>query len=148
MLFQVDGVSSTLPRKLENGKGRVYHSGLFIVVETDFGVELIYDPKGSVILRIPSTYGGAPKGLCGNFNADSSDDLVKGDPLATAAASLIQNGNIQCEASCGAAACPEPDKDKVPEAQKACDIIKAAEGPFSDCHSVVNPDPFFKDCVK
>ncbi|XP_034553559.1 IgGFc-binding protein-like [Notolabrus celidotus] len=147
---KVDGIRVSLPLSLNEGKVRVYQNGIHIVVETDFGLKLTYNTVADLVLQIPSTYHSAPSGLCGNFNADPSDDSMegKGDPLAAAAFWVVEKDDVQCEVDCGDTPCPGLDKEEVPESQKACDIIKSAQGPFEGCHSSVSPTPFYDICVK
>ncbi|XP_060936531.1 IgGFc-binding protein-like [Limanda limanda] len=64
------------------------------------------------------------------------------------AAWVEMSDGTPCETGCGASSCPGPDEEKVPEAKKACDIIKAQNGPFAGCHSTVPPTPDYDACVR
>ncbi|KAA8591972.1 hypothetical protein FQN60_017346, partial [Etheostoma spectabile] len=139
---KVNDVRVALPVSLADGKVRVNQNGIHIVIETGFDLKLTYDTVAGVLLEVPSTYRSSPRGLCGNYNGDLSDDP------ASAAAWLVKTENVVCEASCGATPCPEPEQQKVPEAQKDCDIIKAQQGPFAGCHSTVPPTPDYEACVR
>ncbi|CAJ1061894.1 IgGFc-binding protein-like [Xyrichtys novacula] len=144
---KIDDVAVVLPWSLDNDKVLITQHCNFIVLETDFGLKVTYDTKGGVVLQIPSTYHNAPRGLCGNNNNDPSDDMENGDPLETANLWLVSIDDVQCEASCGAATCPGPDDGNVPNAETDCGIIKSPEGPFVECHTTVEPSPYFDACV-
>uniref|UniRef100_A0A8C9YAT7 VWFD domain-containing protein n=1 Tax=Sander lucioperca TaxID=283035 RepID=A0A8C9YAT7_SANLU len=139
---KVNNVRVSLPVSLADGKVQVNQNGIHIIIETDFDLKLTYDSVAGVLLQVPSTYRSSPRGLCGNYNGNLSDDS------ASAAVWLVKKDNTVCEASCGATSCPGPDPQKVPEAQKDCDIIKAQQGPFAGCHSTVPPTPDYDACVR
>uniref|UniRef100_UPI0037E7E52E IgGFc-binding protein-like n=1 Tax=Semicossyphus pulcher TaxID=241346 RepID=UPI0037E7E52E len=145
---KVDDIRTALPVFLDDGKVRVNQNGLHIIVETDFGLRMTYDTVGGVVVQIPSTYQSAPSGLCGNYNADASDDLEEGKPEDTAAAWVVNNNDVKCDTNCGATPCPGENKEKVPDAEEKCKIIKAEQGPFEGCHSTVKPTPYYDTCVK
>ncbi|KAK1896268.1 IgGFc-binding protein [Dissostichus eleginoides] len=148
--IKVDDIRVFLPVALADGKVRAHQNGINIIIESDFGLRLTYDTLAGVILQLPSTYHSAPKGLCGNYNGKLSDDPSSaGETSADTEESLvIEKDEEPCEPSCGATSCPEPDENKVPDAKKACDIIKSKKGPFSGCHSTVAPTPDYKACVR
>ncbi|TDH12248.1 hypothetical protein EPR50_G00069860 [Perca flavescens] len=139
---KVNQVRVSLPVSLADGKVRVNQNGIHIIIETDFDLKMTYDSVAGVLLQVPSTYHSSPRGLCGNYNGDLSDDPT------SAAVWLVKKENVVCEASCGATSCPEPDQQKVPEAKKDCDIIKAQQGPLAGCHSTVPPTPDYEACVR
>ncbi|KAM6967545.1 IgGFc-binding protein-like [Aplochiton taeniatus] len=60
----------------------------------------------------------------------------------------IKQEGVTCKTGCGKSPCPKPDKNKLPEANKACSIIKANPGPFVGCHGVVAPSQYYDACVK
>ncbi|XP_070767732.1 IgGFc-binding protein-like [Enoplosus armatus] len=146
--IKVDDIRVSLPASLADGKVRAHQNGIHIIIETDFDLKLTYDSVAGVFLRIPSTYRGSTQGLCGNYNGELSDDLASasGKPADTEAW-VVKKDDTTCETSCGTTPCPEPDEQKVPEAKKACDIIKAQQGPFAGCHSTVPPTPDYDACV-
>lgn len=147
-MSQVDDIRVSLPVSLANGQVRAHQNGINIIVETDFDLKLTYDSVAGVILQIPSTYSGSPRGLCGNYNGKPSDDLAGKQPGDTSAAWAVTEDDTSCDTSCGAGSCPEPDEQKVPEAKKACDVIKAQQGPFAGCHATVSPTPNYDACVR
>ncbi|XP_034005233.1 IgGFc-binding protein-like [Trematomus bernacchii] len=148
--IKVDDIRVFLPVALADGKVRAHQNGINIIIESDFGLRLTYDTLAGVILQLPSTYHSAPKGLCGNYNGKLSDDPSSaGETSADTEESLvIEKDEEPCKPGCGATSCPKPDENKVPDAKKACDIIKSKKGPFSGCHSTVAPTPDYEACVR
>ncbi|CAB1446239.1 unnamed protein product [Pleuronectes platessa] len=147
---KVNDVRVPLPVSLVDGKVRAYQNGISIIIETDFDLKLTYDCMAGVFLQIPSTYHSSPLGLCGNYNGKVSDDLgsAKKKPADMVADWVEMSDQTSCETGCGASSCPGPDDKKVPEAKKACDIIKTEKGPFAGCHSTVTPTPDYDACVR
>ncbi|XP_068590666.1 IgGFc-binding protein-like [Cebidichthys violaceus] len=149
--IKVDDVRASLPVSLADGQVRAHQNGINIIIETDFDLKLTYDSVAGVFLQIPSTYGGLPRGLCGNYNGEPTDDLTLTagkKPADTSAAWVVTTDNTTCDTGCGAASCPGPDEQKGPEAEKACNIIKAQQGPFAGCHATVKPTPDYDACVR
>ncbi|XP_065813942.1 IgGFc-binding protein [Labrus bergylta] len=148
---KVDDIKVTLPVSLAKERVQIQQNGVNIIVETDFGLKVTYDTQSGVVVHLPSTYHSATSGLCGNYNGDVSDDLVGeiGNPEDTAAASVVEEDeDVKCDTSCQEASCPKTDKEKDPDAEKNCDIIKSAQGPFEGCHSTVKPTPYYDACVR
>ncbi|XP_074510552.1 IgGFc-binding protein-like [Sebastes fasciatus] len=147
--IKVDDIRVFLPVSLADGKLRAHQNGIHIIVETDFDLKLTYDTVAGVFLQVPSTYRSSPRGLCGNYNGEAADDLGPADmSLDDIVALWVVKKDASCETGCGATSCPGPDKQKGPDAKKACDIIKAQQGPFAGCHSTVPPTPHYDACVK
>ena len=149
-LSKVNDIRVTLPVSLVDGKVQAYQNGISIIIETDFDLRLTYDCMAGVFLQIPSTYHSSPRGLCGNYNGNVSDDLAssKQKPADVVEDWVKMSDKTSCETGCDASSCPGPDKEKEPEAKKACDIIKDKQGPFAGCHSTVPPTPDYDACVR
>ncbi|XP_034384908.1 IgGFc-binding protein-like isoform X1 [Cyclopterus lumpus] len=143
--IKVDDVRVSLPVSLADGQVRAHQNGLHIIIETDFDLKLTYDSVAGVFLQIPSTYRGAPRGLCGNYTGEPSDDQA-----SAAAAWVVTEDDTVCDTSCGAGAgaCPVPDEQMGHKAKMACDIIRAQGGPFAGCHSTVSPTADYDACVR
>ncbi|KAG7492169.1 hypothetical protein MATL_G00012210 [Megalops atlanticus] len=146
---QVDGVIRNLPLLLRGGEVSIYLSGVHTVVNADFGLMVSYDGWSVVSITLPSSYRGGTCGLCGNFNGLPGDDFVTRSGVQAASASQFGTdwkvtGNYTCSDGCGES-CPIcPDQTM---AQMHCAVIRASNGPFSFCHSEVDPEPYFSDCV-
>uniref|UniRef100_A0A3B3UB36 VWFD domain-containing protein n=1 Tax=Poecilia latipinna TaxID=48699 RepID=A0A3B3UB36_9TELE len=88
-------------------------------------------------------------GLCGNFNGNPNDDFhTPSGALSNSAdafgAAWKVPGNYTCSDGCGSS-CAQCNDDRLARAQ--CEVIQAADGPFSFCHEEVDPAPYFSDCV-
>lgn len=94
-------------------------------------------------------YSGQTCGLCGNFNGNPNDEFhtpsgaVVSTPQEFGTAWKVP-GNYSCSDGCGSS-CPQCADERPARAQ--CHVIQAANGPFSFCHEVVDPTPYFNDCV-
>ncbi|TKS83231.1 Alpha-tectorin Precursor [Collichthys lucidus] len=87
---QVDGLTKTLPVKLELGAIKVYQSGVAVALETDFGLLVTYDGQHYASISLPSSYFNNTCGLCGNYNDDPADDPVL--PDGSLAESVVELG--------------------------------------------------------
>uniref|UniRef100_A0AAZ1XYP6 VWFD domain-containing protein n=1 Tax=Oreochromis aureus TaxID=47969 RepID=A0AAZ1XYP6_OREAU len=88
-------------------------------------------------------------GLCGNFNGNSNDDFYTPSGVTVASPDEFGQawkvpGNYTCSDGCGSS-CPRCANEQ--PARDQCEVIQAADGPFSFCHEVVHPAPYFSDCV-
>uniref|UniRef100_A0A671TXT3 VWFD domain-containing protein n=1 Tax=Sparus aurata TaxID=8175 RepID=A0A671TXT3_SPAAU len=88
-------------------------------------------------------------GLCGNFNGNQNDDFQTPSGMAVSTpdefgTSWKVAGNYTCSDGCGSS-CPQCTNELPARAQ--CEVIQAADGPFSFCHEQVDPAPYFNDCV-
>ncbi|XP_051922507.1 IgGFc-binding protein-like [Hippocampus zosterae] len=147
--IKVDGIRVSLPASLADGNVQAYQNGINIIIETDFDLKLTYDAVAGIVLQIPSTYQGLPSGLCGNYNGQSSDDPASEEAKPGSTSDfIVEKDDVTCETGCGDTSCPDPNGQKTPEAEKACDIIRARQGPFSGCHATVSPVPHFDACVR
>uniref|UniRef100_A0A3B3R8S4 VWFD domain-containing protein n=1 Tax=Paramormyrops kingsleyae TaxID=1676925 RepID=A0A3B3R8S4_9TELE len=113
----VNGVRVTPPVSLPGGV-KVYLSGTFVVLETDFGLRVRYDGNHHADVTLPSSYWGLLCGLCGNYNDQPSDDNLKPDGK------------------------PEPNTDLLGESWQVSD-----NRIFKPCHSVVPPGVYYENCV-
>ncbi|XP_043936388.1 IgGFc-binding protein-like [Protopterus annectens] len=149
----VNGILTALPYYVDTNKVRVYRSGVFAMVETDFGLAVKFDCNSALSATLPSTYARSVKGLCGNYNQNSKDDFTMPDGvLATTAVKFGDSwkvGNVpgcapECTGTCPV--CNEAQKQKY-RTDKFCGIIISKTGPFRDCLAVVDPTPYFENCV-
>ncbi|XP_071318951.1 alpha-tectorin-like isoform X2 [Trachinotus anak] len=147
-VVEVNGITTNLPVVL-NGNVSIFASGAQTFITADFGLRVTYDGSSVVSISVPSNYRGLTCGLCGNFNGNQSDDfrtpsgtiVTTADEFGTA---WKVAGNYTCNDGCGSS-CPQCTNEQPARAQ--CEVIKAADGPFSFCHEQVDPAPYFNDCV-
>ncbi|KAB0398213.1 hypothetical protein E2I00_014911 [Balaenoptera physalus] len=149
----LDGRRVALPVWPAQGRVNVRSSGSFILLYTDFGLQVRYDGNHLVEVTVPSSYAGRLCGMCGNFNNNSLDDNLQPDKRP--AVSSVHLGaswklNELSEPGCFAAGGKPPRclGKKVTDAwNKNCDILMNPQGPFSQCHGVVAPHTSFTSCV-
>ncbi|XP_069598457.1 IgGFc-binding protein-like [Ranitomeya imitator] len=153
---RVNDVITNLPVTLLNGKISASISGLYAVVNLDFGLKVTYDYNTHVVLTLPSSYYGLTKGLCGNFNQNSKDELITADNKAVtsiidwAKSWKVNDRDPFCFDSCPGLNCPTCDDAKKAQygGDKKCGLIsKVGDGPFRECFSKVSPDTFFDNCL-
>ncbi|XP_043935264.1 LOW QUALITY PROTEIN: IgGFc-binding protein-like [Protopterus annectens] len=149
----VNEVLTNLPYVLDNGKVTVYRSGYYAILQTSSGIQVTFDWKSYVSLTIPTTYSGAICGLCGNFNKNTKDDLtMKNGQLAPNAGEFGQSWKTEdipgCNDGCKTN-CPQCNVNEKRQYAKdsSCGLILKKDGPFRECHSKINPDGYFQDCV-
>ncbi|XP_041522468.1 mucin-5AC [Microtus oregoni] len=128
-------------------------STFFIIVQTHVGLQLEIQlvPLMQVFVRLAPELRGLTCGLCGNFNSIQADDFqtISGVVEGTAAA-FFNTFKTQ-------AACPnvknifeDPCSLSVENenyAQHWCSQLTDASGPFSKCHTTVNPSTYYSNCM-
>ena len=153
-MMQVDGELYTLPMRTTDGKLWANQEGNNVIIQTDFGLQVLYDASSFVLVSVPSTYQGHVRGLCGNFNKNKTDEFILPSGKSTQSVeefgaawkvplegtSCIDGCEGQCPI-CGGAQ-TEPYRP-----ENSCGMILATSGPFKDCHSVVNPAEYFSHCL-
>ncbi|XP_073426567.1 IgGFc-binding protein-like [Dendrobates tinctorius] len=129
-----------------------YSSGSSMSVKTDFDLTITYDGWNYLRVVLPSTYKGAVNGLCGNNNADPSDDFTTDDGRVMKSPEQFGDhwkvGDVDgCAEECpDCTTCNEAGK-AVYKSDEYCGLLIKPDGPFSQCHESINPTPFFEDCV-
>ncbi|XP_075183389.1 alpha-tectorin [Anomaloglossus baeobatrachus] len=64
-----------LPLRLSHGKVNIFAFGFHIVIETEFGLKVVYDWKTFLSVTIPRYMQNSTYGLCGRYNGNMEDDL-------------------------------------------------------------------------
>ncbi|XP_058511030.1 kielin/chordin-like protein [Ochotona princeps] len=152
-VVKVDGRVVALPF-LQEPMLYVELRGRTVILHAQPGLKVLWDGKSQVEVSVPGSYRGRTCGLCGNFNGFAQDDLQgPGElPLPTEAAFgnswKVPDGPrpVQpCSAGQEVDPCWAAGYWARREANARCRVLKAP--PFSRCHAVVAPDPFFAACV-
>ncbi|CAH7260280.1 Zan [Phodopus roborovskii] len=136
-------------------KGRVTIrlSGIFVLLYTNFGLQVRYDGNHLVEVTVPSSYTGSLCGLCGNYNNNSLDDNLRPDRkpagnslLLGASWKILEASEPGCFLVGGkSSSCEENNMDDT--WIKKCAILMNPVGPFSNCHEAVPPQASFSSCV-
>ncbi|XP_051755695.1 zonadhesin, like isoform X34 [Ctenopharyngodon idella] len=148
---QVNGVQVTVPVTLPNGI-KIFLSGKFVVLETDFGLRVRFDGNHHADVTLPSSYSGLLCGLCGNYNGNLNDDNIKSDGKPTDSTNelgeswQVPDDRPDCTHGGGDIECDDKIQS---EAQKptSCGMISDENGIFKPCHAVVPPNPYLENCV-
>lgn len=145
-----------------NGSLNFYPSGSSVVLDTTIGLALQYDWKHHLQVEVGPELYGVLCGLCGNANHKSSDGaLASNGTDETQAVNftlpwVVNSDKGSCIEDCGVGvSCPvctgSQTKSfpgiKVNSFMIGCTLLQSSGGPFADCHSYINPEPFGRSCV-
>uniref|UniRef100_UPI0014481FD3 mucin-2 n=1 Tax=Epinephelus lanceolatus TaxID=310571 RepID=UPI0014481FD3 len=139
--------------EVELGRGteiqyRIRKVGMYWVIESGIGLAVMWDGKTTVRIILEPEHKGQVCGLCGNFDGDGQNDfttqgqLVVSNPLEFANSWKVWRD------------CPDVDMNADPcgarpnrhyWAKTMCNIIMGET--FHQCHSKVDPRPFYDNCV-
>lgn len=134
------------------------------MVHCSFGLRVTYAPEIRVALDLPEAYRGHVGGLCADYNGDPSDDLWVPEALASPelpedALAWAFGHSCLVDFSTG---CPDAAAKMPPlppscitlsttstsaHFSHSCNILLDPQGPFSLCHELLAPEPYFQDCV-
>ncbi|CAJ1061665.1 LOW QUALITY PROTEIN: IgGFc-binding protein [Xyrichtys novacula] len=146
--IMVNGLLLHLPSMLSRGKVKLYMTGLFTHIETDFGIVVTYSAD-VLTVQMPRIFSGNLCGLCGNFNADPDDDVIPDDDSDMSRA--VRHWKIESEHRC--VDVPTDDTEcnsqnmALYRGNKFCGRLLDIEGTFQRCHKTVDPQDFYDNCV-
>ncbi|KAG8523729.1 Zonadhesin [Galemys pyrenaicus] len=150
----LNGLRVTLPVWPAQGRLVIRPSGSFILLHTDFGLQVRYDGNHLVEVTVSSSYAGRLCGLCGNYNNNSLDDNLQPDRKPTNSSIILgaawmskDLSEEQCYTT-GISSQPSKclKKEETDPWNKNCDILMNTRGPFSQCHRAVSPKASFSSC--
>ncbi|XP_075044685.1 mucin-5AC-like [Mixophyes fleayi] len=127
---------------------RVRLVGIYLVVEAENGLILLWDKKTSIFIKITSTFKGKLCGLCGNYDGNRNNDFTTHSNAIVG--NIEEFGNSWKLSS----TCPDAKANRDPcslnpyrlsWAQKHCSIINSKV--FLACHPHVDPTQYFDACV-
>uniref|UniRef100_A0A8V5GCF9 Uncharacterized protein n=1 Tax=Melopsittacus undulatus TaxID=13146 RepID=A0A8V5GCF9_MELUD len=149
----VDSISHHLPTILNHGQIQIHHHGMGILLQTSFGLMVLYDLLHHIMVTVPIGYRGHLCGLCGNYNGHEDDDLLLPNghsaPNATAFGSAWKTIDDHCLDHCPHDQCPICMEEKVVALHRPnyCGLLVAPNGPFGSCHHLIDPHPYVQACV-
>ncbi|XP_010571424.1 PREDICTED: zonadhesin-like, partial [Haliaeetus leucocephalus] len=149
-VVKLDGVSQVLPLTLAQGVS-ISFSGQYVVVTTDFGLNIKFDGNHRVEITLPSTYMSKVCGICGNYNGNKADDFLNPDgEMETNSASLGNSWQVHNDSRClpdhGHTPNCTADEKHMIQSNEYCGLITDPNGPFRNCHSVVDPQSYSEAC--
>ncbi|XP_067105514.1 mucin-2-like [Osmerus mordax] len=128
---------------------QIYTMGIYLVIEANNGLILMWDKKTSMFIKLSPQFKGKVCGLCGNYDGNAKNDFTTRSQAGVVNA--LDFGNSWRVS----ASCPEAKVQRSPctanpyrqsWSQKQCSIIQSEV--FSACHSNVDPAPFYDACVR
>ncbi|ETE65564.1 SCO-spondin, partial [Ophiophagus hannah] len=125
----------------------------YILVKTTFGFSLAWDGNSGIYIKLTEEHKGKTCGLCGNYNNNTSDDLIlqssdyKEDIAKFANSWAVQ---IPDDATCAAitSSFPSPcniDTESYESIYVKCQIL--LQFPFLSCHQSIDPYPYISSCM-
>ncbi|XP_069057919.1 IgGFc-binding protein-like [Pleurodeles waltl] len=151
---KVDGEINNLPLTLDDDTIWINQEGKNIVLQTNFGLTVLYDTVYYVMITVPSTYKGKLGGLCGNFNGNNKDEFqLPNKNIATnvkdfGIAWKVGIDGAKCTDDC-AGQCPVCDETTIApyKSTDSCGMITNTAGPFKNCHAKVSPTAYYNHCI-
>ncbi|KAI1901487.1 hypothetical protein AGOR_G00034940 [Albula goreensis] len=150
----INGVVSNLPASLAEGKVSVYKSGIFAVIQANFGMKVSFDWSAALFVTVPKAYEGAMCGLCGNYNSEPQDDMrMKGGEVAPSPEELGESWLVSKTPNCfNSCKNPCPTCNATQKMQydsnAYCGLLTAPDGPFRECHVQGGSTGPFNDCLQ
>ena len=144
-------------------------------VDLSSGVNIIWDGDHVVEVRVPALYKSRTCGLCGIYDDDNSNDLELRNGSVVYASDLMYSGSqVSIESyhefgtswavtvgealltlDSNGTCVEEPPKDDPcsgnpilkGEAETYCKFISDRQGPYANCHAVIDPKVYYHSCV-
>ncbi|XP_056458828.1 mucin-2-like [Gadus chalcogrammus] len=128
-------------------------SSFHILLQTRFGlqIQVQHVPLLQVYVTLEQSYKTKTRGLCGNYNMVLSDDMKTRQGIVEGTASSFGN-SWKSSTTC-------PDRDERLEspcsvsveneryAEHWCSMLTRPDGPFTNCHAMVDPELYHKRCI-
>ncbi|XP_069485429.1 otogelin-like protein [Ambystoma mexicanum] len=140
-----------LPQTIEN----VFIERLadYILVKTTFGFSLAWDGISGIYIKLTEDHEGKPCGLCGNFNGNTSDDLItqNTDEYTEDIALFANSWYVQSpdESTCAAISSgfssPCLNKELHEDIFLKCQVL--LQFPFLSCHEGIDPYSYIASCI-
>lgn len=152
-LTKVNDVLVNLPFLFNSGKIYAYHTGSSVIIQTDFGLSVSCGRASYVSVSIPETYSGSLCGLGGDFNGDRDNDFrtpngsVVQDAVSFGDSWKDPRSPFHCMVTGPSTSCNDTEHAQY-RSRHYCGLISDGEGPFKDCHSSVDAQVHFENCVK
>ncbi|XP_018421154.1 PREDICTED: mucin-6, partial [Nanorana parkeri] len=150
--IMVDGQTRQLPF-ISDDVFVIRQSSTTIILYTTFGLEIVVQriPVFSAYIKVNRSFFGNTKGLCGNFNSETQDDFMSSSGIIEGTVTVFVD-SWRAAANCKAAQnmdvnpCSMSISNEL-FAQTHCTVLVNKGTPFDACHSLVDPEPYYKRCV-
>eukprot|EP00062_Callorhinchus_milii_P025552 gi/632986659/ref/XP_007910360.1/ PREDICTED: zonadhesin-like [Callorhinchus milii] len=148
----LNGVRVRLPIQQRLKGITITTSGIYTVLETDFGATVKFDGNHQVEINLPDSYHSKVCGMCGNFNGQSTDELLM--PNGVIAHNVTEFGNSwksEEDSNVGCLADQRTDLSlSCPVGERAVIDAQCKEllsSKYKVCHPLVIPELFINNCV-
>uniref|UniRef100_A0A8D0C5U3 Mucin 6, oligomeric mucus/gel-forming/pseudo n=1 Tax=Salvator merianae TaxID=96440 RepID=A0A8D0C5U3_SALMN len=127
-------------------------SSTHLQMYTTFGLELVIQvyPLLQVYIKVGLQFKGNTRGLCGNYNGESTDDFMTSMDIIEGTAPLFVDSwrleNCPPSIERDTDPCSMSQLNKMC-AETHCSVLIKKDTIFEKCHVAVNPAPFYKRCV-
>ncbi|NWV38039.1 ZAN protein, partial [Grantiella picta] len=161
----LDGVRVRPPVRPHEGI-RIYQRTTRIYLETDFGLHVSFDGNQNADIKLATTYRSRVEGLCGDFDGRHRNDFTKPDGVWVRNVNVFgeswkvplkRSSRLRRDVSSENESEEEPDPGlfqgcsenqlKQQNTTSRCKILIDLDGPFTKCHSAVQPDFYFTSCL-
>ncbi|KAH0631347.1 hypothetical protein JD844_005638 [Phrynosoma platyrhinos] len=157
---QVDGRQTLLPTELKHLANITQRKNV-VTLRAHPSLEIQYNGRHALFVRVGPEYWGKLRGMCGNFNGIHGDDKVLPDGEKAMNDSQFGNAWIagterytNSFSKCLPALfrCLNDVKTSEPcinlqEFEEMCGILRNHSGPFSECHWHEDPAPYYESCI-
>uniref|UniRef100_A0A667ZR16 VWFD domain-containing protein n=1 Tax=Myripristis murdjan TaxID=586833 RepID=A0A667ZR16_9TELE len=126
-----------------------WQSSMYVQVQTSFGmkIQVQMSPEIQLYVTPPENHTGMISGLCGNNNADTTDDF-------TTSSGIIENSAQPFAVSWSVGACsvniPSPciNADNEIFADEKCSVLRDPTGIFAKCHDLIPVEHYHTVCIQ
>ncbi|KAJ8378920.1 hypothetical protein AAFF_G00232850 [Aldrovandia affinis] len=140
----VNGLYVALPYSFNEGQVIAYRSPASIMIQADFGLQVVLYRTGMITVAVPGAYGSVVSGMCGGLRTRSGA-LAKN---AQEFGDSWKAGGVDCQLS-GAPGLREctADEFEIFKDCHFCQVLLDEQGPFKECNGVLDPQPYFGACL-
>ncbi|XP_072349292.1 zonadhesin-like [Scyliorhinus torazame] len=161
----VDGIRVQPPYQPREGL-RIYQRSRAIHLETDFGLTINFDGHSNAVITLPSTYQSHVRGLCGNYDGRRNNEFMKPDGTVVRSVNVFGNSwrvprkhgrepltprlykrELGDSDSGFTTDSCSPQQLALMNGSDYCGALSSPGGPFSGCHSTVDPTAYQENCV-
>uniref|UniRef100_A0A3P8U5C0 VWFD domain-containing protein n=1 Tax=Amphiprion percula TaxID=161767 RepID=A0A3P8U5C0_AMPPE len=158
LTFTSDGTvkqnMQTISLPYHTGDISIFHASSFhILLQTSFGlqIQIQHVPLMQVYVSLEQSYRAKTRGLCGNYNMVLSDDMKTPQGIIEGTAATFSNSwkaNLMCQDR--EERLDDPCSLSVENEKYAkhwCALLLSPNNTFTQCHSVVDPEIYYKRCT-
>ncbi|XP_071950627.1 IgGFc-binding protein-like [Antedon mediterranea] len=148
-MLEIDGIEVTPPFACPGLNIELV--GTDLILQTNFSLEVQWNGESNIEVSLSTKFYNSTEGLCGNLDYDKYNEYIKFSGQQTSSVNEFGNSwadSPDCTFEMGISP-PDPceDNEDEEEAETKCNIIIDTEGPFEECHDVVDPNDIYSDCV-